>query len=99
VNNKDFIKLYKDNPHAYILKITEELSELASAICHHFDDKNNMIDVFEEVADVRLQLDKITFYMMYKWGFSESEVDDIVSNILNKKETNLKGFIDVLPRK
>jgi hypothetical protein len=96
LKNSDFIKLFKHNPHAYMLKVCEELAELSAVTCHHFDDKVNIEDLFEEMADVRLQLDKLTHYTCYKWGFSENEVDEIVSNILNKKETNLKGLIDAL---
>jgi len=93
INHEMYKKLYRNNPERYILKIAEELSEASVAIIHNFDDKNDVMDVIDELVDLDIQYQKIINYLMLKYGFESNELGDIIYIVHEKKMEKLGKII------
>ena len=70
-------KLINKYGELQIVVAIEELSELQKELCKHLRDKTNIINLMEEIADVKIILEQICLYF---------EIDDFnINYIINEK--------------
>ena len=82
--NKTLINLYhSDGHHKFMRKVIEELNELSCALSHYQDKKVTRLELYEEIADVHLQLKKLETYFQSILG--DESYYQVVSNLIDKK--------------
>lgn len=83
LNKEDYKNLFKKDKYGYILKICEEFGELLQAATHYFDKKATEDDLIEEIADVKIQLEKLEIFVNPKK----------LEEMIKKKKKHLKNII------
>ncbi len=93
----DYKKLHDSDPANYFSKMNEELAELQVAVHHYRDDKIDYDTLIGEIADVKLQTEKL---MRWLSDFNQETYNSIfihVDDELKLKRANLEKLIDELP--
>lgn len=82
--------LEKDGEDKYLLKVCEELAELQQALLHYKDGKCSVTKVYDELADMDIQIPKIKKYLEVKTGLDSQVIEFNIGSFYKKKYHKLK---------